>query len=275
MKKFVFFILIIISVKSYTQEDTTLIKNTEAKLMQCFKSLSVIKIDKKQSLLNDSIIKYFKEILNIPLTFTYPFDSLKNIGKLTTKDETFRFYTWNIPYEDGYHKISGFIQYKIKKDSVTYYLLSDNSSEIQNAENQILNPKSWYGALYYDVVRKKIDKKYYYFLMGYNPYNLFSNKKIIDVFYLDEYGYPFFGKPVFNFEDKITSRKIFEYNEKSAMTLHYDEKVKMIVFHHLSPIDYKYQNNPIFLAPDSSFDGLKFEDDMWKLYINIDVRNDI
>ena len=256
------------------QQDSTIIKSTEIELMKHFTALSEIKNDNQQNQLNDSIINHFKSILKSPLSFHYPFDSLKTIGKTFAKDDKLKIYSWNVPYEDGSHNISCIIQYFSSKDSLEYLILNDMSDEITNPEFVSLSPNNWYGAMYYDIVIEKVDKQTYYFLMGYNPGNLFSNKKVIDVFYFDEFGYPKFGKPFFEIKNQLKYRIVFEYNEKASMTLHYDEKLKMIVFHRLVPIDYKYKDNPVFYGPDSSFDGFVFKKDIWHFVEEVDARND-
>ena len=256
----------------FSQSDTALVKNTEIIIARQLSSLSVRKTDDQQNMINDSIIGNLEKILNRPFSFYFNFDSIKNMGILTSPDRNIRFYTWNLPFEDGSQKIFGFVQYAINKDSVNYIKLTDKSENIENGEMLKLSPNNWFGAMYYDMIEKKIDKKTYYFLMGYNPYNLFSNIKILDVFYFDEYGYPFFGKPFFNIDDKLQSRMILEYNEKASISLHYNKKEKMIIFHHLVPIDYKLKNNPAFFGPDFTFDGLKFDDGIWHLQKQVDVR---
>ncbi len=256
------------------QIDSSFIKDTELQLMKYFNSLSVIKHDNEQNRINDSILQYFTLILYDKISFHYPFDSLKTMGKISDDDNEINFYTWNIPFEDGSHMIQGIIQYKVNKDSVSFLILHDSSDELENAEMLKLGPNKWYGALYYEVLTKKINKQKFYFLMGYNPGNLFSNKKVLDVFYFDEYGYPFFGLPVFNINNKLQNRLILTYNEKASITLHYNKKLKQIIFHHLVPIDSKYKDNPMFYGPDFTFDGLEFKDDTWNLIEKVDVRND-
>jgi len=274
MQKILILTFVLTSFSLYSQEDTTVIKKTELSIMGKLSSLSVMKSDKLQNQVNDSIIEEFKTILHIPASFYYPFDSLKSMGKVMSDDENIRFYTWNVPYQDGSHYIACILQYKVFRDSLNVIVLKDKFHELSNIESAILSPNNWYGAMYYEIIEEKINRQKYYFVLGYNPGNLFSNIKVIDVFYFDEYGQPFFGKPFFNLKNKTQNRVILEYNEKASITLHYNKKVKMIVFHHLAPIDNKYKGNPAFYGPDFTFDGFEFKNDMWNLTEKVDVRNE-
>jgi hypothetical protein len=47
----------------------------------------------------------------------------------------------------------------------------------------------------------------------------------------------------------------------------------MIVFDHLSPANESYTGNYQYYGPDLSFDALRFENGIWELKENIDVRN--
>ena len=51
----------------------------------------------------------FASALLLPDAFTYPFDSLKRVGKITSSDEKVRVFTWDLAREDGSHHYYGFI----------------------------------------------------------------------------------------------------------------------------------------------------------------------
>jgi hypothetical protein len=269
----ILYLLFALPTMAFSATDSTFVKNAELELKQKFDSLNVVKSDQGQLSVNTHIVQLLSETMADPLSFTYPFDSLRNLGKITSPDKKIRIYTWNLPFEDGSHNLYGIVQFKAGKDSLGHILLNDQSWEIENAEFTKLTKNRWYGALYYQIIQEKVDKQTYYFLMGYNPWNLFSNKKVIDVFYFDEHNTPFFGHPFFKMKGKTQYRVIFEYNQRATMTLHYNEKEKMIVFHHLAPIDYKYRNNPAFYGPDFSFDAFTFDGSTWNFVENVDVRN--
>jgi hypothetical protein len=74
-------------------------------------------------------------------------------------------------------------------------------------------------------------------------------------------------------DGKIKYRVIFEYAEDVMMTIRYSPEIKMIVFDHLSPIEPAFRNNPRYYAPDSSYDGFRFNKGTWEYIADIDARN--
>ena len=101
---------------------------------------------------SDSLLNEFSRVLTIPGSFEFPFDSLKTVSRLTSEDKHFRIISWAIPKTDGSYEYSGLIQINSKKKGLKVIKLTDRSDELQGAENQILLPKNWYGALYYRII---------------------------------------------------------------------------------------------------------------------------
>jgi hypothetical protein len=71
---------------------------------------------------------------------------------------------------------------------------------------------------------------------------------------------------------KPLNRIIFEFNERVQVTLEYNEVMKMIVFDHLSPSRPSLEGQYQFYGPDFSYDGLLFEDGIWKHYSDIQIE---
>jgi len=224
--------------------------------------------------LNAEVFSKLKAMLNTPESFNYPFDSLKHIGKVVSPDNNWKLFTWNIPLPGGYHKIFGLLQVKRDKVSplVTYELI-DSRTKIPTPMGQTLTPQQWYGALYYQVVKKKADGRVYYALIGVDPNDMFTSKRVIDVLYFDEQGNPQFGAPIFDNGKRKFSRIIFEYSAKVSMVMRYVPESDMIIFDHLSPSEPRYSNDYRFYGPDFSYDGFKFEKGRWLLYSDLDMRN--
>ena len=249
------------------------LEHFEDSLQYYFTLLASEKDDKNKIELNDQIVKYFKKALKNENSFTYPFDSLKNIGIIKSEDEKLRIITWNLPYNDRTHKYFGFIQYKKSKKTYVFYELNDNSNNIKKPELAVLNDKNWYGALYYKIITNKNKGKVYYTLLGADLNNLFTKKKIIEVLYFDKNEFPIFGNKVFKNRSTPISRVIFEFNAQTNMTLTYDEEKEMIIYDHLSPSRPSLEGQFEFYGPDFSYDGLKFERGIWNAYSDIDVRD--
>jgi hypothetical protein len=254
--------------------DSVVLKKNEDRIAAIFKELSLIRDDQEKIVFNDSIVGLFENCLSLGASFSYPFDSLKHIGKIASPDKKLRIYTWNLPFSDGTHKYFGYIQYKkSKNDLVITVKLNDQSESIEEPEKKILSSENWLGALYYQVAVTKFKGEVFYTLLGFDFNDFFSSKKLVEVLYFDNDDRANFGKPVFNYEKKILHRIIFEYSARASMSLKYDPEKDLIIYDHLSPslpsLVGKYQ----FYGPDFSYDALKFEDGMWKVIPDVDVRN--
>lgn len=246
----------------------------ENKLYRLFQYMSVSSVDKDKETINQDIVRLMDEALNNPLSFDYPFDSLKYVGKIRSSDQRLRIYTWNLPYENGTHRYYGFLQYTPGKNNpLILYRLTDKSEDIRDPLHAVLNENNWYGALYYDVVETRDEDNRYYTLLGFDFNNLFSSKKIIDVLYFDQKNRSFFGKQIFQQDSKLLMRVIFEFSARVSMSLTYNKDKKMIIYDHLSPSKPSLAGKYQFYGPDMSYDGLKFEDGIWKLYTDLDMRN--
>ncbi len=222
--------------------------------------------------INQILTDFIKERLENDKTDI--FKNVKNISYLRSDDKKFSIVTWPVLYSDFKYKYFGFIRY-YENDfgRFTVEKLTDQSEKIINPERQILNPSDWYGAFYYKLIYKKYKKKQYYVLLGWDGNDDLTNKKIIDLFYIDENNEPKFGKNIFESENGIKNRLIFEYREGIAMNLSYDEHKKMIIWDHLSPSKSELKGHYEYYGPDLSFDGLFFEKGVWKYFADVDLNN--
>ncbi|MBN2214624.1 MAG: hypothetical protein JW723_10295 [Bacteroidales bacterium] len=246
----------------------------ENQIYKLFQFMSDATIDKDKDLINNDIITNFEKALEIPGSFNYAFDSLKHMGRILSSDQQLRIYTWNIPYQDGTHKYYGYLQYITdKKDQPAVFKLNDQSEKITNPAEAVLNIRNWYGALYYDVITVRDRENKYYTLLGFDFNDIFSSKKMIDILYFNDHNEPVFGKPVFQQEGKLVTRIIFEFSARVSMNLRYHKEKDMIIHDHLSPSRPSLTGKFQFYGPDMSYDGYKFEEGIWKVHKDIDIRN--
>jgi hypothetical protein len=236
------------------------------------------KLDKELSIPSkqihtDSILIIWREVLAQPESFFYPFDSLKYIGKTYATDSTLRIFSWNIPKPDGTHNYYGFIQLKDWDNlEVKLFELRHDPSSILNSEDQLVGSENWYGCLYYDVIPVATGTRKYYTLLGFDLNNQLTNKKLIDMLYIEN-DVLTLGAPLFQIGRRMQSRVIFEYSSRAVMSLRYDYQKKMIVHDHLSPFQPRYEGQFQFYGPDFSFDGFVFENGRWKQVLDIDLSN--
>lgn len=249
------------------------LQNCEDSLQHYFSMLAEETNDDRKIELNNKILSCFHQALKLEDSYYYPFFDLKHVGIISSDDDKLRIITWNIPYSDRTHQYFGFIQYKKNRRSYRFYELHDQSDKIKKPELVILNHQNWYGALYYQIITNKYRKNTYYTLLGADLHNLLTKKKIVEILHFNKEDLPVFGKQVFKNKAIPVSRVIFEFNAQTQMTLTYDETKEMIIFDHLSPSRPSLKGQYEFYGPDFSYDGFKFENGIWNLYPDIDVRD--
>lgn len=264
-KTIIIFIFFIPHILLANKGDTVFIAH-EKKMNQYAQKIANIRFNEKLAdTLSKELLNYFVSVLEKQNSLDYPFDSLKGIGKVESKDKKLRIFTWNIIHNNGTYTYYGILQnYNKNKRESELFVLSDASNDIKNIENASLSEKQWFGALYYQMVENKMpDKNILYTLIGWDGNSLYTSKKIIESLYFTESGKPKFGKSVFQLGRRKQKRIIFEYSRMASMMIDYKENMKMIVFDHLSPSEPKYEGNPAFYGPDYSFDGLEFKNGVW------------
>jgi hypothetical protein len=248
-------------------------RDAEDSISHLFKSISNCKSDSDKLSTNKKIVLIFEKLLSQPESFDFSFDSLKSTGRLYAPDKSFRIINWNIPLNNGTHRYFSFFQIPgTKQDMLKLVEMSDHSNDITNPENIILNPKNWFGCLYYKIIKSKVKGQPYYTLLALQYHDYYITRKIIDVLQFDTSGNMTFGAPVFQVNNVLKNRVVFEYSAKVSMNLKYDENLKMIIFDHLTPSELKYLGQYEYYAPDMTFDGFKFEKDRWVFKENLDIR---
>ncbi|TAL60439.1 MAG: hypothetical protein EPN85_07205, partial [Bacteroidetes bacterium] len=207
----------------------------------------------------------------------FAFDSLQKYKvMILSPDKQVRIFTWDVEAEDGTHLFYGFIQAYVRKlKKFETYQLNDKSEGIKDPENAVLDNTKWFGAYYYQVVFVKHKKKKYYVLLGWDGNNRISNKRLIDVLYFTDKGFPKFGDAIFSSESgKTKKRMIFEYQAGLFMALRYDEERNAIVFDHLSPSNPGLEGQYSFYGPDFSYDMIQFKSGKWIYIKDVLPRND-
>jgi hypothetical protein len=243
--------------------DTAFLREKEAILLEQHNKMMQSTGSEKKTLelaFRDSLIRLFDH----PEAPSYPFDSLKVIGRVKSDDNKLLVYTWNIPQPGGFHNYYCILQYYLKKEKkYTLIVLNEQPGFLNKYQQQMATAANWPGALYYKVVSTKYKGQTYYSILGFDFNNLVSNRKIIEVLTFDDQGEPQFVPNAFIYDGKPQNRIVFEYNERVQMTLDYDEKNKMIVFDHLAPFKPSLQNQYQFYGPDLSYDAFIFKDGKW------------
>ncbi len=235
------------------------IRDTEDSLASLMKQIYSDNTISTKEIANNNFISLLRAILINNDAFNYPFDSLKHIGKIKSEDKKVRIFSWNFPQPGGFQKYYGFIVLRKEKEGIQLFELTDNRKEIFNPIKDILGIRSWMGALYYTIADISYKGQTHYILLGLDFNNLFSSKKIIDVLTFGKNMEPIFGANIFQVDNVILSRVVFEFSARTNMMLRYLPETKTIVFDHLSPSRPDYAENYQFYGSDFTYDGFKFE----------------
>ncbi|MDF1549212.1 MAG: hypothetical protein P1P88_15405 [Bacteroidales bacterium] len=274
--KRLFSILIFIFAMSYSLlrgQEIKEIQSIEDSLQNHFAALINAKFDSERTIINARIVELFDQVLSNRESFDYQFDNLENISKLKASDGQVRIINWNLPKENGEYLYYAYIQYlDIKSEKLKLFKLQDRSDKLEEPEFKELDMDNWFGALYYFIVAVQSGEKTFYTLLGWDGNNNFTNRKIVECFYIkgDKL---VLGPAVFKMEKGLQNRLIFEFAKQAKMMLRYDDKLEMIVWDHLAPSHKKFEGQFMYYGPDLSQDGIKFTDGYWLLKPNLDLRN--
>jgi hypothetical protein len=200
-------------------------------------------------------------------SFHYSFERLKSISILAPPDSSFRIFTWQLFVNDSTYRYYGAIQRNTGQ--LQLFPLIDRSDDMDYPQptRETLTPERWYGALYYTIHQFDTKQGRKYLLMGYDAFEFFQKRKVIDVLSFNAEGKPEFGAPVFEREKadpRGPEKRIFlEYSAEATIRCNWDEGYGMVLFEHLIPMGSPFGRGVTYV-PDGSYDGLKFEKGRWK-----------
>ncbi|WP_316809430.1 hypothetical protein [Pedobacter agri] len=244
----------------------TLIKISNAAMAENF--------DQKKLDLNGKFVKTLVEALKTPSSFSYPFDSLKNVSVIKSPDQSLRIISWYMQLENGTYRYYGAIQMNTNSGPLKLFPLIDQTENIKDP-NAIDDNQKWFGARYYEIIPVVSGTRLpYYVLLGWKGNNQTTTKKVIEILTFNK-DKATFGAPVFdgkNIKDK--NRFIFEYAKSNAMFLKSDRKAGMIVFDHLAPFDSEMVGKFEYYGSDGTFDGFKVIGGKLKFQEGLELNND-
>jgi hypothetical protein len=247
----------------------------ELTLQAMFKRARLARSDDEKFRINDSISLQLDRVLRDPSSFSYPFDSLRQMGKVTSPDNKIRIYTWNLVTSQITYRYYGFIQRLDHDKELKLFRLEDLGILEKNAASLVYTPSNWYGCLVYKILQNRVDGREMYTFLATDMNNILSGKKIIDCLWFDELGKPFFGLPIFTDpKGQVINRVVFEYASQAVMGLTWEPRMDMILFDHLSPFQPGMEGNYKFYGPDLSIDGYRFEKGKWIFVSEVQVKTD-
>ena len=231
--------------------------------------------EEQRILANNAFIEDLTEVLQYEKSFKFPFDSLASIARLTSPDKTFRIFNWLLKKDNGSYVYYAIVHYHNKKNKRYEVIpLTDNSSNIRNAEQEELDARNWYGGLYYEIAYIKKAGRKFYTLLAWDGNDGLSTKKIIDVMYFSGKNKIRFGLPIFTKNKKETQKRvILEYDSKSTASVKYHKKSQRIIFNHLIPSRKDLVGLEEYYIPDGSFNAYSYQKGKWWLQEDVEVTN--
>ena len=215
------------------------------------------------------LILGLKNALQVRNSFQYKFSELESISIQYPQDSSFRVFTWQLYVDKDDYRYYGAIQ--MKGEGLQLIPLIDRSYEVTDVEQSALAANQWYGAVYYNLMEVREGKEKYYLLFGFDGFEFFKKRKVIDVLKFVN-GEPVFGAPVFvqkeaNGFERRRSRLLQEYSAEVSSRMNYDPNLEMIIFDHLIEMQGKYGEG-IVNYPDGSYEGYKLQSDGTWQHIN-------
>ena len=203
------------------------------------------------------LITTLVKALETPHSFRYKFPALETVSIQYPQDSSFRLFTWQLYVDKSDYRYYGAIQRP--GETLDLIALSDRSADMRARElkTATLTPDNWYGFLCYKIRQFDTPTGRKYLLFGFDGFEFFDKRKLVDVLQFDAAGRASFGAPVFVREDPdaaVPHRLLFEYNAEASIRLNYDEHLDVLIHSHLIPMGNRHTGFPSNV-PDGSFVG--------------------
>jgi hypothetical protein len=272
------------------------IKQAEDSLAVQLISLNLAQDDSSKNAINQCFSNTLEAALHFPSSDNYPFESLKTLVKITSPDQKFRIFHWNLPRADGKSRFFGFLK-MLGHDPALIYPLIDGTDSLQSPDTSIVDNLHWFGALYYKVIlQEAASGEKIYTLLGWAGKYSMITQKVIEILSFNDEEKPRFGMKIFpDFQAGKMNRIIFRFAATTTMSLKYEKQTistnkkwnsktrvfdyspvetQLIVFDRMVPPDPllagQYQ---FYVAAGDIFDGFIFKQYQWRFMEGIDARN--
>jgi hypothetical protein len=188
----------------------------------------------------DSIFtRSFVKTLNTPYSFNFTFDSLKTVSQIISPDKKFKIFSWQLKLNDDNYLQRAALQMNTLDGKLKLLPFFDKSETFDAPEIEICNRKKWMGAIYYDIVLTEYNNSKFYTLLGFDDFNNFTARKIIEIIRFDK-DEPIFGGNYFiypkdeTYPDAPIERFVYYYKKGSNAYIKYNSESKQIILSELS-----------------------------------------
>ena len=273
MKRIKLYLIIIISLSTGIITGQKVSNDTSEVLEELYTRLVNNFDDNTRIQINDSIRLIISSYVKSDMVFNNRFDNLRYLGQIISPDSLLKIVTWNLVLSSSSSRYYCYIIRKEKAGGKSrIYSLTTAYKDYPIKTDTVYSESDWYGALYYDIKPYISGDKKYWVLLGIDYGNPSVSRKIIEVLSFTPDGSIIFGKKWFVSGEKTKFRDVFEYISDALMTLRFNS-ASSIIFNHLVSFSADIKNDRQYFAPDYSFDAYNFENGLWKMTYNVDVRN--
>ena len=207
------------------------------------------------------LIRELVTALDRPNSFSYSFAALPGLSIQYAPDRSFRLFSWELMVDrDGYRHY-GAIQ-KNSPQLDLQALVDRGDTWLENPENAIVGADNWLGYVVYDIVEGgTYENRPYYFVLGYDSYEAYRRRKVLDVLRFDAAGEAVFGLPIFDTYTESDllladrARLIMTYGAEATMALRYDIDLGGVIYENLVMVPGSYGEGPVSM-PDGSYNKL-------------------
>jgi hypothetical protein len=218
---------------------------------------------------NYQFIRTLKNTVKLNGAANYNFSALsKKINILSSADNSFKIYNWEIIRNNNEHRYYGVI---VKQDGSLIPLIDISGKLIAGEEDSVFTNSRWYGGSYYKMIEQKVGGKPAYFLLGFNGNNPNYNIKFMDVLQFNDKKEAAFGGPYCMNPNKkgnpICNRYILYYQKDTRVSFNMDTELNMIIHDHLESSTGDPAKRTT-LVPDGTYDGLSWKGKGWVLVPN-------
>lgn len=211
---------------------------------------------------DDSFTQLLKESLQDETAFSLNLDSImQTVSILTSEDGKIKVISWvYINDREEYTNHCVVLYRKKLKSEAGIFWLKDFIDNKADSVYTDFPADFWPGALYYQMYHFKKKGKDYYCVLGLNGQSSYSNRKVIDVLWVDKDGELHIGAPVFYLSDRDYTpayRVFFIYADQSTMLLRFEKDEKMITYSNLVPNNPEHTGSRQYYIPDGRIDYYK------------------
>ncbi|MDY5969354.1 MAG: hypothetical protein SPJ13_05020, partial [Bacteroidales bacterium] len=123
----------------------------QTELQKLFHEVFHAPTDNERYNANEQAVDLFHEALQQEKASRWNWQLGKEVSVLTSGDRKFRVITWAVVRDNGEYECFGFVAVFNDHGEENIYSLHDKSDDIMNAEESVLTPDNWYGAVYQDI----------------------------------------------------------------------------------------------------------------------------